>query len=243
MAARLVVLRALGLLITMAGLIALTGPDLPAALSALRDPQRVVDTQGADTLVLQLLQIGLVALCGWCALCVLAVTGQALRPSTFIGRIGGRLVPRHGHRLLAAVLGLGTLSLAACGTTAGSGSAASPSTAPAYAASSDAFDWGIAQPATAPEAAGGNAGATTGAPYLPGPAVSATAASAGASHVVAPGDCLWSVAASRLGPGATPAEIAYLVDELYRLNQHAIGSDADLLPVGVILTLPTDLPV
>jgi hypothetical protein len=56
--------------------------------------------------------------------------------------------------------------------------------------------------------------------------------------VVRPGDCLWSIAARDLLPGAQPAAIAARWRAIYALNRAAIGSDPDLLEVGQHLVLP-----
>lgn len=68
----------------------------------------------------------------------------------------------------------------------------------------------------------------------------ATAPSPGSrSHVVRPGESLWSIAAALLGPGARPAEIAKLVDEIWRLNAERIGTGRpDLIHPGQVLRLP-----
>ena len=61
---------------------------------------------------------------------------------------------------------------------------------------------------------------------------------AGRSIVVSPGDCLWSITSERLGPRATPQQIAIGVERIYALNQNRIGSDPNLIFVGQKLSLP-----
>lgn len=56
--------------------------------------------------------------------------------------------------------------------------------------------------------------------------------------VVAPGDCLWRLAAATLPPHATDAEITERWHHLYRLNRAAIGADPDLIHPGQRLRLP-----
>jgi len=47
------------------------------------------------------------------------------------------------------------------------------------------------------------------------------------------GDSLWSIAANRLRPGASPARIAALVEQLWQLNAETISSgDPDLILPG-----------
>lgn len=235
-----ILLRAMAVLGLLAGLITVAGADLRAAVAAVRDPQRVVDTQGADVLVLCLAQLVLVSLCVWCALCVVLLVAGTLRPSATLQWATARLAPSGGRRLIAAALGTGTLVLAACAPAASSASAP-PSIRPAYAASSDAFDWSLAIPADP----------LTPSPAAPAAPADETPAPADSSrhtdqptghlgqHVVAPGECLWTIAEAHLGSAASTADVAYFVDQLYDLNQHLVGADPDLLPVGVSLTIPT----
>ena len=56
--------------------------------------------------------------------------------------------------------------------------------------------------------------------------------------LIRPGDTLWAIAAHRLGPGASSAEIAAYVGALYRTNRATIGPDPDLLHPGQALRLP-----
>ena len=60
--------------------------------------------------------------------------------------------------------------------------------------------------------------------------------------VVAPGDSLWSLAASRLGPGAPPAAVDRRWPRWYAANRAAIGPDPDLLLPGVRLRVPPTEP-
>lgn len=58
------------------------------------------------------------------------------------------------------------------------------------------------------------------------------------SHTVISGECLWTIAAAVLPPGASVGEIAAEVHRLWRLNATRIGTgDPNLLPVGVQLRL------
>jgi hypothetical protein len=94
--------------------------------------------------------------------------------------------------------------------------------------------------------------AATGAPALamPLPGSSAPAAPgiptdaarpahrSAAVHVVRPGECLWSIAADRLGPGASDAEIAAEWPRWYRANRALIGRDPGLIQAGMRLRAP-----
>ncbi len=79
----------------------------------------------------------------------------------------------------------------------------------------------------------------------PPPAVSAPAADhgapvrAGADHRVAAGESLWAIASRIAGPGATAAQVARTVDEIWRLNSGRIASGSpDQIAVGELLVLP-----
>lgn len=56
--------------------------------------------------------------------------------------------------------------------------------------------------------------------------------------VVRPGDSLWRIAAARLGPGATAAEITAEWHRIYATNRATVGSDPDLIEPGQRLRLP-----
>lgn len=56
--------------------------------------------------------------------------------------------------------------------------------------------------------------------------------------VVRPGDCLWTIAATALGPSASNAEIAAEWPRWYAANRHVIGADPDLLLPGTPLRIP-----
>jgi hypothetical protein len=56
--------------------------------------------------------------------------------------------------------------------------------------------------------------------------------------VVAPGDSLWAIAASRLGPAATDADTAAYCHRVHDLNRPTIGPDPDLIRPGQRLVLP-----
>lgn len=58
------------------------------------------------------------------------------------------------------------------------------------------------------------------------------------SVVVRAGDCLWSLAARDLGPGATVGAVEARWRWIYRLNRTLIGPDPDLIRPGQLLELP-----
>ena len=58
------------------------------------------------------------------------------------------------------------------------------------------------------------------------------------THTVLPGDCLWSIAGSMLGPEASDREVAGLWPLIYDLNAVVIGGDPNLIEPGQVLLLP-----
>jgi hypothetical protein len=59
--------------------------------------------------------------------------------------------------------------------------------------------------------------------------------------VVSHGDCLWSISEDRLGPNATPQQIAHLVELTYARNRSVIGADPNTIIAGQRLSLPPAL--
>lgn len=63
-------------------------------------------------------------------------------------------------------------------------------------------------------------------------------AQASGTVVVRPGDSLWTIAAERLGPAATPADVAAAWPAWYEANRDVIGSDPDVIVAGQVLVAP-----
>jgi nucleoid-associated protein YgaU len=61
-------------------------------------------------------------------------------------------------------------------------------------------------------------------------------------YVVEPGDCLWRIAARRLGPGATNQAIDSAWRAIYAANRAGVGDDPNLIHPGLALMLPP-LPI
>lgn len=59
------------------------------------------------------------------------------------------------------------------------------------------------------------------------------------SHLVAPGDTLWAIAAATLAPHATDGEIVHAVNQWHVANRDVIGSDPNQLFPGQKLNPPT----
>lgn len=109
---------------------------------------------------------------------------------------------------------------------------------------------GLAMPALAVDGAGAAASSVEvvrGLPYpdraevepVARPALSEVRRPPTPSHVVRPGDTLWTLAARDLSPAASAAEITDRWRLIYRLNRAAIGPDPDLIVPGTSLELPT----
>jgi nucleoid-associated protein YgaU len=58
--------------------------------------------------------------------------------------------------------------------------------------------------------------------------------------LVKPGDCLWLIAAQRLGPDVSPAEVAAAWPRWYASNERVIGADPSLIQPGELLQEPPD---
>ena len=82
------------------------------------------------------------------------------------------------------------------------------------------------------------ASASPGQPHHARPGVAPTAGSG--EVLVKPGDCLWLIAAQRLGPDASPAEIAAAWPRWYATNERVIGADPSLVQPGELLQVPPD---
>jgi LysM repeat protein len=68
------------------------------------------------------------------------------------------------------------------------------------------------------------------------------AAPAAPTYVVQPGDCLWSIAARRLGPDPDPTAIDAGWRAIYLVNRATVGDDPGLIHPGLVLRLPPVAP-
>jgi hypothetical protein len=75
-------------------------------------------------------------------------------------------------------------------------------------------------------------------PTLPPPVVTVNPSPPQTTVVVRPGDCLWTIAAGRLGPGATNADIDRAWRAIWDANRDRIGADPNLIHPGLMLTVP-----
>ena len=107
------------------------------------------------------------------------------------------------------------------GWQAGSGESSAPRAEPAQPAPD------VEEPASAP--------GETAEDRAAGPSGSST------EHVVGPGDSLWSITATALGPGATDEQIVRAWPLVYETNAERIGADPSLIHPGDALELPDAL--
>ncbi len=155
----------------------------------------------------------------WLGSVVVVVTARRARTDGVPG------VPRWWHR--AVLAGCGVALVAGAAPPALAAGAAPPSSA-------DGSSRPVLVPGLPlPELPRGRA---TTPPAAPGPGV--PDGSAPGPVVVAPGDSLWSIAARRLGPGASDAEIDAAWRALYARNATAVGPDPDLILPGQRLAPP-----
>ena len=76
---------------------------------------------------------------------------------------------------------------------------------------------------------------------FPAAAEAQTENTSASSVVVRPGDSLWSISQERLGPNATPQQIADGAERIYALNRERIGADPNLIFVGQELLVPPEV--
>ena len=208
--------------------LALLGPSPVELRQALGDPQALVDTTGADALVV--VAVGALAwLCwGWGALGLL-LTAASTAPG-WAGQVSAVLLlgvlPAGARRAAAVAIGVGLSTVGPTVLPAVLAPSSSVASASEAAPSVVQLDW--------PEAP---AGGTT-VPELDWPAPAA------GEHVVVRGDCLWDIAAAWLDgqhPGApvTGADVARAAHAWWQTNAAVVGPDPDLLLPGQILRPPS----
>ena len=97
-------------------------------------------------------------------------------------------------------------------------------------------------PSAPPACAGGPEDSTP--PSTPGnrtPAATGPEAPSGRTHIVLPGESLWSITAHLLPTGAGHAQVAQGWPALYRANADAIGPNPSLIRPGTVLSVPSSL--
>ena len=149
------------------------------------------------------------------------------RANAALQRWGAPLVRRIAAGAVVAGLTIAPVAAAApsapddLGWQAGSGESSAPRAEPAQPAPD------VDKPAPAP--------GETAEDRAAGPSGSST------EHVVGPGDSLWSITATALGPGATDEQIVRAWPLVYETNAERIGADPSLIHPGDALELPDAL--
>jgi hypothetical protein len=209
-------------------------PGLPQLQAAAADPQRYVDTAGADALVL-LVVPALAWLCWAWGVLGLLLTAASTAPG-WTGRLAGRLA--------AGVLPAGARQAAALALGVGLSTAAPvllpPAAVPFAVVSAMADDDTGAVPPVLVD--GPAVEPTPDWPSVPAGAPDWPRASA-EDHVVLRGDCLWDIAAGwlrtqRPEQPATDAEVLRAVHAWWDANADVIGADPDVLLPGQVLRPP-----
>lgn len=219
--------RTTGAGVLLAGLVLLVAwvsPDPRTLGPMLAHPQAYLDRVGPDRAAITLVAVTCWLILGWLLLAVSATAAGSL-PGVLgaIARaVSGRLVPATLRQ--ATVLALG-LSVATGGASAAADVGPVPSGRPDRAVTVSSS---LALP--------GRATARIDVDWPVGPATAA--APARRTVTVAPGECLWDLAATQLGPGATNAQIAAEWQRWYAANRSVIGPDPDLIHPGQRLVSP-----
>lgn len=227
-------------------LIVITGLDPPWSVlrQAVADPQRTVNSLGADVVVMAVVTAAFQIACSW-SLALVALTGAQIVPGS-IGKVARllatRLTPRLLRTVVATAIGMTLLPGAAFAT----GTSATVSTT---AAALPDVDWpqtpaspsssSSAAPSSTSAAPPSYASAAPPSSTSPTPNQTPAPPSDSASAVVGTGDCLWSIAAAALGAEASTAQISALTDAIYTANSTLIGPNPDLVIAGQILIIPT----
>jgi nucleoid-associated protein YgaU len=199
-------------------------PALPVLADVLSHPQATADRAGPDTVVVAV--AGLLAWLVWAWGAIgLALTAASALPGLLgaAARLAlGVVLPAGARRSAAILLGLG---LGVAGPLAVAALPSGPSASAAV----------LASPGPVPDWPAQEARSTDAVPDWP-------PAATGEVHVVVRGDCLWSIAESRLlhrhGRAPTVAEVAAEVRAWWTTNEAVIGADPDLILPGQVLRPP-----
>lgn len=248
-----------------AAVVAIVGVAAPAGLLRwLGTDQLVALTAGhatIDAVVGAAALLGVWALLSWLAAAVLVSVAATLpgRCGDLAGRYAARVAPRLVRRLVALLVGVTVVgagaapALAAAPASTGAVLAVGPSIAAAQpvwrrpSASSSTgglLAWhaprALADLAQLPslDRSTSRAASSSRVPADQALLPSLDRPWSAAVVVVAPGDCLWAIAARHLGPAATTAEIATEWPRWYDANRSVIGADPDLILPGQRLVPP-----
>ncbi len=213
-------MRTTGVGALLAGLVVLLGwvsPDPRTLGPMLAHPQAYLDRVGPDRTAITLVAVACWLVLGWLALAVSATAAGSLPGilGAIARTVSGRLVPATLRQATVLALGLSVATGGASAAAADVGHVPSgrPDRAVTVSSSFD-VDWPV------------------------GPAPPPAPAPDRRTVIVAPGECLWDLAATRLGPAATNAQIAAEWQRWYAANRSVIGPDPDLIHPGQRLVSP-----
>ncbi len=188
---------------------------------------------------------------GFAAVLAAAIPGRVGRTSRYVAR---QMLPKALLRTVAGAVGLGVLIAPIA---ADAHAIAGTASAPGVSNAQPRPDWPtdasalprtqVGWPTDRPPAAQPHVPT----PTLPSsppprhahrvePGSTGTASSTGREVLVEPGDSLWLISAHRLGPDATPTEIAAEWPRWYAQNRQVIGTDSSLIRPGETLHAPPD---
>lgn len=222
----------------MAGLVALTGVLLWSSAGTLG---AVIDGPATfDTTLAMVAAAFAWALVGWIAVTALcsALAAAPGRLGQAAGWCADRITPLAVQRLIRVTLGVAAAATPVIGSVpAGAASLPAGLTAQTMSAACEADTSlpGVGRPDVALPVSHHPPPARPHPPHNDG-----ARRSTPPPHpvVVEPGDTLWSIAAERLGPGASPAEIAGEWPRWYAANRKDIGSDPGFIRPGQQLRPP-----
>lgn len=183
---------------------------------------------------------------------VLTRAGVAARTAETLRRVSPPLIRHAAELSVTALLTLGAARPAAASPTPvrdwlHQSTATAPTTVPPATSTTTTASTTTPAPRPAPRAPARTPATTpttvpAPAPTSPSPVRPirpAPAANPATDHyVVEPGDCLWRIAAQRLGPGATNQAIDSAWRAIYAANRAGVGDDPNLIHPGLVLTLP-----
>jgi len=221
-------------------------PDAADVAAAAARPGERLRAVGADHVAADLAGGALWLICVWLtAASVVVIAGHA--PGALgaaARRASRRVAPRLVRRAIAAAAGASVLAAPALAVADPQPGSAPTVAWPLSAPVGPSPGWPLTPPAApAPPTPGPPRPPPTvpppPRPAPPGPGPHNDPA-AGSTVVVQPGDSLWSIAAARLGPGATDADIAAAWPAWHRANADAIGADPDLIQPGTALRAPSE---
>lgn len=215
------------------------------ATGLLINERRTASAPLQDLVGLAASALGVLLLSWWLISLILAfVVSMLARSATNrIHRMAAAAAPEYMKRIAVAVLGFNLIAVPAATASETSAPVTVTVTATGYAADA---------PAVSPEWTGTQQDASTGQEVTPQWKPTREPAQGGLlvkqqraedsrqqqEVAVKPGDCLWTLAATQLGPAATDQQITDQWQLWYSENRDVVGQNPDVLLPGTVLTAP-----